>query len=198
MRIFLLGGMGALASSWIHDHIVRHVAESGVACDSDFPEIVHHSLSVSDNGFDGDFAVDFSTSLELCEVFSPDLIVSCCLSISNKLEEFAEIADVLTPLDALRDKIQGHGTILSSDYAARNFHINRYSFVPGTGIAELTCGQNATGIISEQLASVDNPVFGCTEYALVHEAFPLVPNVAAMLVEETVRRVHYRMARAVT
>lgn len=197
MRIFLLGGMGALASSWIHDHIVRHVAESGVACDSDFPEIVHHSLSVSDNGFDGDFAIDFRTSLELCEVLSPDLIVSCCLSISDKLEEFAEIADVLTPLDLLRDKLQGLGTILSSDYAARNFHINGYSLVPGAGIGELACGKDATGVIPEQLSSVDNPVFGCTEYALVHEAFPLIPNVAAMLVEETVQRIHYHMARTV-
>lgn len=194
MRIFLLGGMGALASSWIHDHIVRHVAESGVACDSDFPEIVHHSLSVSDNGFDGDFAIDFRTSLELCAVFSPDLIVSCCLSISDKLEEFTEIADVLTPLDLLRDKLQGLGTILSSDYAARNFHINGYSLVPGAGIGELACGKDATQAISEQLSSVDNPVFGCTEYALVHEAFPLVPSVAAMLVEETVQRIHYRAA----
>ena len=187
MKILLLGGMGALASARIQSLIMEFVAESGVVSDDEFPEILHHSVSVPDKGFAGDFDLDMATTTKLCEVFVPDLIAVCCLSVSDKVRSLESIAPVLTPLDVVCQRTAKEATILTSRYASEHLTVPGCELTPGVGIAELACGIDALSAISEQLDTVDHPVFGCTEYVLVAESFPQVPNVGTMLVEEVVR-----------
>lgn len=187
LKILLLGGTGALASARIHSRIVEFVAESGVVSDDEFPEILHHSVSVPDEGFTGNFDIDMVTTSKLCEVFVPDLIAVCCLSVSDKVRSLESIAPVLTPLDVVRQRTAKGATILTSRYASEYLTVPGCELTPGVGIAELARGIDALRIISEQLDTVEHPVFGCTEYVLVAERFPQIPNVGTMLIEEVVR-----------
>ena len=196
LKILLLGGTGALASARIHSRIVEFIAESGVVSDDEFPEILHHSVSVPDDGFAGDFDLDMATTTKLCEVFVPDLIAVCCLSVSDKVRSLESIAPVLTPLDVVRQHTEKGATILTSLYASEHLTVPGCKLTPGAGIAELACGIDALRIISEQLDTVVHPVFGCTEYVLVAECFPQVPNVGTMLVEEVVRCVENAAKRS--
>lgn len=52
-RIVILGGMGPQASLELHGRILRHASKLGAQDGSDYPEILHLSVPVSDFIKDG-------------------------------------------------------------------------------------------------------------------------------------------------
>lgn len=187
-RVLIVGGMGAFASADFQvkllNALVLSSGKSGLR-DDEFPEILHYSLSLSDENFSGDFPLAGSDQMDrvnrVIAEFVPDVIVIACFSATRRTASCLKYPEStrLVTVNEIPDTIVNPVVIAAESAVKEKAFGSRVEYQCGPGIEGLAVRGYASAadlirlhlVLDRMIQDGKTPVLSCTEYGLLERRF---------------------------